>query len=223
MDAGTEFKFLTELRYLADAGLGHGDRIRAIMQEWSAANETANRYVRLPPEQARARELTNQWHASMQALQMLQRDLFVTTDALLGICGRIALILRPHREDTVPVRKERGERLRTILGIDRSHPVLDRTLRNKWLHYDEVLDEIGASYVHAQRFIESGALKERDRQNTLRLYVVDEMRIVYAGVGEFRLAEQFELLADLERRVAAGIASWAGRWRDDSDDDADPQ
>jgi hypothetical protein len=117
----------------------------------------------------------------------IQGELFRAIDGFLGTLGRIALIFFPQQEATNPTRRARAEHLRKLLQIDTSHAFADKTLRNKWTHYDEILDEYyetRSGQVQPQRFTTSADLVGRPDDSTIRLLVMDTLDFRYRGFGE---------------------------------------
>ena len=145
-----------------------------------------------------------------------QWEIFARVDAFLGLYGRAALILFPQ-EDKKNKKKNltqqtRAAGVRSALGIDTTHPFSKRILRNKWVHFDETIDKIDGA-ISLQRFVHSGAVNDIDLANTIRLFVVDALKIVYQGHGEFELDQMFASIDDIRDRTLQAISTWGERWQ----------
>lgn len=228
MDSAKEFYFLTELRYLTGTALWHAERIREVVHEWSsvqaelhaAAPKTRPRFSLKRPddffkalvdeENERTRIRQDQFNRSLTA----QWEIFARVDAFLAVQGRIALILFPQQESKDAVRADRATQLRKVLDIDAAHPIAHKLLRNKWIHFDEVIDELPPRDVEPitpQRFIHARDV-DHYKQNTLRLMVVDTLTVIYRGFGEFQLEDMFEASEDIQTRTSTAIDNWGKRW-----------
>ncbi len=214
MDAIKEYHFLEELRFLGDAALMHADRIRQLAREWMSAKaeiKTLARYPRNLPFAESQRRQRRSVELSAQTIR-IQGETMALTDAFLGLYGRMSLILFPTRDNLKP----RGEVMRKALDIDENHPIRDRLLRNKWMHYDEVLEELsktaGSDQIQPQRFSTSEDLAARPEERSVRLVFMDTLKFRYLGIGEFDLPKMFDAVEDVFQRTLLAIESWADRW-----------
>lgn len=69
----------------------------------------------------------------------LERTIQLNLEAVLAAFARVSLFLFPEKS-AKPRTRDRGEALRTRLGITEAHPLARRDLRNHWMHLDERLD-----------------------------------------------------------------------------------
>jgi hypothetical protein len=110
----------------------------------------------------------------------------------------------------------RGGHLRAVLEIKDQHPIANKRLRNKWTHYDEVLDELydrQGGGVQPQRFTTQDDFSERTDYSTIRLLAVDSLNFRYQGFGDFHLPTLFDAVEDVYRRVDLALHSWGERWQ----------
>ena len=230
MGPAKEFYFLTELRFLGSTARWHADRIRDLVRDWTSAQveldapETPSR-PRLPGEpqgdfiKALVEEENQRTGLRQQQIDRslnAQWELFARVDAFLALYGRIALVIFPQNEARSLIQSDRAAQLRSVLGIDTEHLISNKLLRNKWIHFDEVIDALPSRDVKPvtpQRFTRSEEV-DRHRDNTLRLMVVDTLSVIYQGFGEFRLEEMFEAVKDVEDRAIRGIETWGRRSRE---------
>ncbi|HEX8274340.1 MAG TPA: hypothetical protein VF615_17010 [Longimicrobiaceae bacterium] len=232
MDSTKELLFLLELRYLADTSQWHAEHIKILAAAWTDTHgalrkpkpKSQPQFSLADPrsyfeqlrdatnEQTRERrELLNQ---SINA----QWEIFARVDAFLALYGRIALILFPQEDKKNPkknlIQQARAAGLRSALRIDTNHPFSERVLRNKWVHFDETIDKVDGE-VSLQRFVHSSALREIDLNNTVRLFVVDTLKIVYQGQGNFELEQMFASVDDIRNRTLQAIETWGKRWEEE--------
>lgn len=141
-----------------------------------------------------------------------QSEFFRLLEGVLAIYGRISLLLFPQAQEKHVERALRGESLRAAFQIDESHRIGDRSFRNKWLHFDEVLDSLAitGSFV-GQRFQHSKDVSEAERAHTVRLFLVDRLEVTYLGIGTFGLRELRTTIEDIHKRSLNAIGSWALR------------
>lgn len=66
-----------------------------------------------------------------------QVEVWCSIQSILCAAGNISKILKPINKDN----KARGEKLRQLLKIEDSNPLLDRTFRNHFEHYDDRIEE----------------------------------------------------------------------------------
>ncbi len=66
-----------------------------------------------------------------------QVEVWCSIQSILCAAGNISKILKPIYKDN----KSRGERLRQLLKVEDSNPLLDRTFRNHLEHYDDRIEE----------------------------------------------------------------------------------
>jgi hypothetical protein len=214
-DAHREFLFLSELRFLSDGALRHVEAIERIASEWTGAQHVATSYAanpRITRKPRKEREADReQFQDAMSVLGRTQGEFFVHLEALLAVLGRLSLTLFPQAEDKNDRRHVRAQQLRAALEIGDIHPLRDRLFRNKWLHHDEVLDDLPESFQHAQRFTTRGRVTESDRQSVIRLCLIDEQTVIHAIAGEFSIPLIADSVRDLERRVHRAIETWAHR------------
>jgi hypothetical protein len=213
-----EFKFLTELRYLSDLALYYADRIRHQARNWEEADAVHQAALHNAADQKKRFQAMMDLNTSGAAKIEAQTELFSLVEAFLGLWGRISLILFPQREKGNPVRRDRAEHLRSILQTSSDSRFGNRVVRNTWLHFDEVLDQLGDRYQNAQKFVQSRDFREGEDINSLRVLVVDKLQLHYAGVGTFELADLFEAVQDLESRVQEAINSWPERHKEGLDE-----
>jgi hypothetical protein len=64
-------------------------------------------------------------------------EIWVSIQSILGAAANVSKILWPSRESA----KARGEKLRTLLGIDEHNLLSDRKFRNHFEHYDERIED----------------------------------------------------------------------------------
>jgi hypothetical protein len=141
-----------------------------------------------------------------------QSEFFRLLEGMLSMYGRISLLLFPQAEERHAERALRGISLRTALQIDKTHSIGDRAFRNKWLHFDEVLDSLPISgSLVAQRFQHSKEVSDSDRATTIRLFLIDRMEVCYLGIGTFGLKDLRGVIEDVRTRALKAIGSWALR------------
>ena len=217
MDASTEFLFLQELRFLTQAGIIRGEKLLELASAW-AHDDAAQRSLLSHQHDGSFEERERTTRESTRLAQeqvYTQGDFFSELDAFLALYGRTALVLFPQGERSNAARRDRAESLRKALDIDRTHQIADRQLRNGWMHVDEKIDEFardGTQHRILQRFVRSDRLLEEHIETTLRLVVLDELRVIYRGIGDFSISELVEALRDLEERSKTAIDTWGDRW-----------
>jgi hypothetical protein len=81
----------------------------------------------------RANERLQATHESFDRLEV-----WCSIQSILCAAGNISKILNPIYKNN----KARGERLRQLLKVEDSNPLLDRTFRNHFEHYDERIEEL---------------------------------------------------------------------------------
>jgi hypothetical protein len=215
MNAHKEFLYLVEIRFLCDAALRHVETIERTSGEWTEARRTASSQAAAsvnPKKRSLERKADlNRFADAMSVLGRTQGEFFVHFEAFLAVLGRLSLILFPQAEKTNETRKARAVQLRSALDIDDSHGIRNRLFRNKWLHHDEVLDDLPDTFQHAQRFTTRDALTETDRQSVIRICLIDEQTVVHALAGEYNIPSVAAALRDLDERVQHAIGTWAQR------------
>jgi hypothetical protein len=178
MNPHREFLFLSELRFLCDAALRHVEAIERIAAEWIGAQNVATSYAADPharrtgPEERKVDR--DRFHQAMAVLGRTQGEFFVHLEALRAVFGRLSLTLFPQGEKEYPQRQARAQQLRDALQMETAHSLRHRLFRNKWLHHDEVLDNLPESFQHAQRFTTRKRVSDSDRQTVIRLCLIDE-------------------------------------------------
>jgi hypothetical protein len=214
VEARQEFKFLTELRYLTDSALLYADEIRHYAGHWESARGTKLAALRNAAEPRKRFQAMQDLNSSGASQVSAQTQLFSFLESFLALWGRMSLILFPQAESKNEVRKLRAEHLRSLLCITSDHRLSDRLMRNKWLHFDEVLDDLGSQYRNSHRFVHSEEYDEVVQRMTLRVLIVDQLKLDYAGVGVFEQESLFEAVTDLEERVQQAIRTWGERYPD---------
>jgi hypothetical protein len=81
----------------------------------------------------RANERLQATHESFDRLEV-----WCSIQSILVATGNISKVLKPISKNHAA----RGERLRQLLKVDDSNPLLDRTFRNYIEHYDERIEEL---------------------------------------------------------------------------------
>lgn len=225
MDKTKELLFLLELRALTHMATDQAASLESTVAEWSKADDDLREPGSLPKVTGAFEDAVKQQNAQVAELQRRldaktqpQADFFERIDAFLALAGRIALILFPQQEAHNAVRRDRAAQLRAALGIDAGHVISDRKLRNKWTHFDEVLDDLGSldgRTISPHRFISSEEVSDIHRRTTLRLFIVDQIRVEYLGIGAFGLRDMFAAIEDLRVRTLSAIEGWGSRWKEE--------
>lgn len=210
MSANAEFLFLQELRFLSGAALTHGEQLQGIAQQWTdVTRQLESPDLPLRPRRTRNLAERNERTRLQQERVHLQGDAFVAIEAFLSAFGRISMIVFPTAKGRLA--RDRGARLAAALGIDRDHPIAGKQLRNKWTHFDELIDELGSDASErlvAQRFVASASADAACRKGTIRLLIVDTLVLDFRGVGEFDLAAMIRAVEELATKVTHAIGSW---------------
>lgn len=217
MQPTTEFAFLAELRFLCDAALLRGERIEELSEEWTARARQVRRTMKVPPgeKSPEQRAAEQQFRARAFAEQVPRQAEFVTElDAFLNLYGRTSLLLFPQNEGNNDRRRDRAETLRAVLGIGPDHLFSDRLLRNKWIHFDEILDKLDDEEGERPtpiRFTMSDEFDPAHRDAAIRLFVLDRLDLHFRGIGYFDLRAMIDTFWDLEPRVQEALDTWADR------------
>ena len=214
MEGYKEHFLLEELRFLATAALVHAARIEELSRVWTDADTALQPLLQpAPPPEVRRRYDETQRLLGIRS--GAQPEIFASIEAFLGFYARMALIIFPKDERQDPVRRRRAERIRSALGVTARHGIATRLLRNKWFHFDEVLDKQMATagvLLQPARFMTSAELaKSRDTQ-TIRLLILDRLEVHYRKVGAFKLRDLFEHVRDIDSRAGQAIVTWGTRW-----------
>jgi len=88
-----------------------------------------------------------------------ERTMEEAIEGILSGFARISLFLFPERS-TGDFGKQRGKRLRELLGIPDSHPIGNRDLRNHWMHLDHRFD----TYLQEHGFAPVGYYLEKEHR-----------------------------------------------------------
>src|SRR5437899_5524751 len=97
----------------------------------------------------------------------------------------MSLLLFPQHEQKDAKRAARATHLRSVLSVPTTHLLSNRDLRNKWQHFDEVLDDLAGTYRLSQLLVRSDRFDAVARKESIRVLVVDKLSVEYAGVGTF--------------------------------------
>jgi hypothetical protein len=211
-----EFLCLTEIRDMASIALADIEAMEQQAAIWVDAHNTAEALGRKHYPTVKSLRSRGQDHDRFtQALLTsgnAQGEFFRLLEGVLGVFGRISLLIFPQGETREAVRRARGTSLRRALEIEETHPIGNRAFRNKWLHFDEVLDQLPAGdHFVAQRFQHSATVSEATEKNTIRLLLVDKLEVRYLGIGSFRVTDLRDALIDIRARALTAIGSWAKR------------
>lgn len=68
-----------------------------------------------------------------------ERDMLAATEGILSAFARISLFFFPETQSR-KFGEQRGKLLCDMVGIDNTHPLANRQLRNHWMHLDERID-----------------------------------------------------------------------------------
>jgi hypothetical protein len=171
--------YLMEIRELADRVLFRLEQLEHVSNRWSAARAEADQLLsgRMDPT-----DKTATYNALGRQL-VEQGELFDQLEALLATWARLSLLLQPSatRGDAGGFAQRRGELLRTLMGIKEQSILLDRELRNSWMHFDERLDHVirlKGRWGNRHRFTESSE-HERDAGTSIRTITVDRLEVTF--------------------------------------------
>lgn len=213
----TEFAFLQELRFLCDAAYARGETILDLAEAWSETDRRVRETIQGPPRKKTSdqRAEEQRFRAKTYGEQVERQTLlFSELEAFLALFGRTSLIFFPVGRQEHPERRHRGQTLREVVGITEDHPIYDRTLRNKWMHFDEQLDDLSSAGTHRptpQRFITSDRLEPSVKNQAIRLFVADTLEFHYRGIGDFDLGEMIRAFRDLDGKVHEALRTWEDR------------
>jgi hypothetical protein len=168
-----------EIRELADSVLYRLVRLEAASERWSSARAESE-------AQARSRRQEYNRDAFDEAIRRLgseQREIFDDLESLLSAWARLSLLLQPigGKTEAGKFSTARGKLLRDLLQIEDDSLLLDRDLRNSWMHFDERLDAVirqTGRWGNRHRFIHSTA-RDQDNGNSLRIVEVDTLCVTY--------------------------------------------
>jgi hypothetical protein len=123
-----------------------------------------------------------------------EKDMLVAIEGVLSGFARVSLFFFPAAKPG-SFADTRGEQLRSMLAIDGSSPLANRTLRNHWMHFDERLD----AHVQQKGQVPIGYFLQMP--HTIRTETVGRtLRLIDPGAGNVHvLGEPFSLreLADI--------------------------
>lgn len=171
--------YLSEIRDLASSVLYRLRQLDAASGRWEAARADADSALGV-----RAREYRREEHAdALSRLTSEHREVFDELEALLAAWARLSLLLNPQKGkgEAGVFALARGHVLRAVLAVSEQSPLLDRDLRNSWMHFDERLDTVIRStgrWGNRHRFIHSSD-HASDQGSSIRLIEVDTLRVTY--------------------------------------------
>lgn len=228
MNPAKEFVFLQELMFIGEAVEWHAERIRELAGSWlkiRAELREPKRPSKIdfdPSEHgslarakiAAANEVTARHQELLNTSISLQGELFIHVEAFLSLFARASLILFPTLTGKHSTkRKRRGESLRIVVGLTSPHAIELRSLRNHWMHFDERIDDLPIEVgvlTTVQRFVLSSEAHHY-KNNTVRLFIVDTLTLIYHGTDAFDLEDLFAAVIDVSQRAGAALSTWSQR------------
>jgi len=215
MDSITEHFFLDELLSLCNMAGVHASAIGQAMSDWMASDLARARALELRPlvHELDLIAADARYDSAMQARIAAQSEIFLRLEAYFAVHGRIAEILRPKLSH---VHGKRAAELRSLLEQGDVAWEADYQARNKWIHFDEYLDNramAGPDHVQPQRTCLSSDLRAGQDHATLRLITVDDCCVRLPTVGRVDLRAMFGRVRELESHVRARLHDWGARAR----------
>lgn len=130
-------------------------------------------------------------------------EIWGALQSVLVASANVSKILWPRKKFAV-----RGGYLRSRLGLEEQHPLADRSLRNRFEHYDELIDEWFAtvkSAVYSDQYIGELTWTHRDfPQNVHRHFDPATLTMTFRGES-LDLAQLLASLADLLSRTRVAL------------------
>lgn len=159
-----------------------------------------------------ARYFNEKINEQLEQLEQLEQDfgsfdvyLFWTNlYAMTNSVAQISLILKNTQH---PQTRERSESLRTFLGIKNDHKILDRSLRNRFVHIDEDIEEWWRKSKEKNVFRKSvirGSVRGLENAEMFEVFYPDDGIIFYRG-KKFVLQDFSTAIEDVENRVVLGM------------------
>ena len=181
-----------ELRDTVDAALYRLSRIEQLAGEWLAIGKA---WQDSPPRSP----------TSLAEWGPLQSQTFDELEGFLAAYARVSLLVFPISRAAA----ERGQSIRSIIGLGEESLINNRDLRDSWMHHDERMDEAIASGrgLTRQRFTLATAVTPDEMKNCLRLIEMDTLVVHYRDRGgtakQTALRELRAALEDLDHRRKA--------------------
>lgn len=217
LDAGRLIMYAIELRDVAGMAADYWLVLHQAASEWLAAEDALD----VLDAQARSDETART--EALQRQRTRQGVIFRAAEAMLGSYARTSLLLfptagldshypRPERAVRRDWRLNRGQILRKAIGIDETHAIANRDLRNDWMHHDERLDDQMIRRVPAgsQRFERAGKVPANLRGTYFRLFEIgrDDVTISMRGASH-SLLNVGKALEDVWERAARHYNLWS--------------
>jgi hypothetical protein len=168
-----------EIRELADRVLFRLETLERVTGRWTAARAEADQLLsgRLDPKDKTAAD------EALRRQVVEQGEFFDQIEAMLATWARLSLLLQPSatKGEAGVFAQQRGELLRALMGIEKESALLDRDLRNSWMHFDERLDHIIRSkgtWGNRHRFTHSSE-RERDAGTSIRMLTLDTLEVTF--------------------------------------------
>jgi hypothetical protein len=194
--------YLYEIRETTDSALYQLEHFERTAEEWLTLRRSLEGHLK------KNRRQFDQvaYNSDLNESASRQTHIFDSLEAFLAAWARLSLLIFPLRghDDLAAFRVERASVLQWCLGLDDSHVLNNRALRDAWMHFDERLDRAVANghYGNRQRFVHSSEAY-RSIENTLRLVEIDTMVI------HFRDRDGLSQTADL-KAFKAGLFNLKG-------------
>jgi hypothetical protein len=132
--------YLLEVREVVELMLVRFSEIATISGHWVRAKSSEEQ--QLADWEAGVTFDDDTWREVMSTRARSQAEYFLALEGYLAAWARLSLLLFPlaGKGKLAQFRDERGQRLRTELGISSTSILVDRELRDSWMHFDERLD-----------------------------------------------------------------------------------
>ena len=167
--------YLMEIRELSDRVLFRLEQLEEISARWSTARSEVDHLQSGQERSAR--------DDALQRQVFEQGEFFDQLETMLASWARLSLLLQPSAKkgDAGDFAQRRGELLREWLAIEVGSALLDRELRNAWMHFDERLDQVireRGLWGNRHRFTHSSE-RERDAGASIRMLTLDTLEVTF--------------------------------------------
>jgi hypothetical protein len=135
-----------------------------------------------------------------------EREMLASLEGVLSGFARISLFFFPERQ-AGDRGQARAAMLRELTGINDSHPLAKRDLRNHWMHLDERLDRVLAEtgVVAVGYYLDKAhRIPESQRRGMLRLIDPGQERVYVLG-EVFHLKELADAVEHADQQAALAI------------------
>lgn len=208
--------YLSEIRELAGSVLYRLDLLDQSAARWGLARAEANVQLDTSSPEKALRDDALQMQTSEQL------EFFEQLEALLAAWARLSLLLQPAapKGRKGDFSRARGSLLRELLDIPSGSILLDRDLRNAWMHFDERLDLIireKGAWGNRHRFTHSSE-RERDGGSSIRFLALDTLEVTYpTQAGQRKTTALRDLrtpLMAIPKRCSAATEAFQARFID---------